>query len=471
MKRGKKMLLLLGVLVLVVAAWLVLVRVGGEDETAGTTKETVLSQVASGDVVTLGWSNGGETTVFEKIDSFWRHAADDAFPVNEFQLEMLAATISYVASSRTIENVTDYAQYGLDKPSLTLTVGYADGTESRYDFGAKNALADGYYGRMNGGSDVYLLSSLIYDSFSVLPEDISKVLATEKIPAMKTRFGLRVKNPGGGMDLVYLADSVGLTYSELYNWFEKQDGGYRAVKVGVLNGLINDLEALQWAGVISYNATETELAACGLLDPVAVLTVQYEQDGAAQEFTLELGNYSETGACYARIADSPMIYLVDTAMADRIILMSYDGMVPDEICYIDMDTLLAFGILLDGETHRIEISAEMRKDDAGVEKAATVYTCDGRELDGVETERLLSSIKAMNANTTVSASAAGAAVRDEVIGFTFYRDAGEYSEMLLRFLRYSSENCLVEFNGERNKLVLSSNVDRLVESARALLAP
>jgi hypothetical protein len=122
-----------------------------------------------------------------------------------------------------------------------------------------------------------------------------------------------------------------------------------------------------------------------------------------------------------------------------------------------MDELLGLDILLNGEIYHIDIDRDGED---------TVYTWNGKQLDSSTAWALLNNLKNLKSSGVVSEAVEAG---EEALGFTFYRDAGKFSEMTLRFLDYDDANYLVDFNGAQTQLAARDVVDGLFSPMKSLL--
>ena len=76
----------------------------------------------------------------------------------------------------------------------------------------------------------------------------------------------------------------------------------------IFTSLMAQLSSLAFDACCDYKGEADTLAACGLDDPVGVLTVTY---GEGETFTLTLGALDGTGdAYYAQLSGDPAVYLL-----------------------------------------------------------------------------------------------------------------------------------------------------------------
>ena len=127
MKRMKKMILLLGVLVILLCGYTIMNR---ENESASVSEETGtfdLTAKTANDLKGLDWTKDGETFSFTRTESSWIKTDNAEYPVAQNVVETLADNLMNLKASRKLENVTDASIYGLAEPTFTITAHWADG--------------------------------------------------------------------------------------------------------------------------------------------------------------------------------------------------------------------------------------------------------------------------------------------------------------------------------------------------------
>ena len=161
MKRGKKLLILAAVLVVVAGgAFAALEFI--PDEEAEVTESEVIYSLDAATLTNLSWTCDGETVSFDYNGEDWTYADDADFPLDPTRLNTMLSTLEEVTAAKTIEAADDLAQYGLEEPECTITV-TAD-TETVISVGSETSLDGLRYVSIGDGS-VYLVDSGIYSSF------------------------------------------------------------------------------------------------------------------------------------------------------------------------------------------------------------------------------------------------------------------------------------------------------------------
>ena len=475
MKRNKKLGLLLLALVLVCAAAFAAVRLSPDEEAGEDTSFTLLALEAE-DITQLSWDYDGESLTFTyDADDGWSYPADSAFPLDSALLESMAATLGDVTAYRTIEGVDDLSQYGLDEPEVSVAVATQDG-DYTLAIGDETTMGGQRYASTGDGS-VYLVDSSLLDSFSY---GLYAFVAEEDIPAMNDLTAFTVESGNRDLNLVYLEDS-GLAYSDHYVWFQQDGENYTTLDTELTESFIENITLLTWSQCVNYHADEETLAEYGLDEPAAVVTVDYvettqEDSGLTDEdgnpiydtletdytFVLEIGNY-DGEYCYARIAGSDMVYYIDATVADVMVYLSLDSLLPDDILLLDSDTVESVDITLDGETYHVERTVEETTDEDGNTTQETIWTLDGTEIDFQDVFSDLTSLTSSSSGSELTPE------RTAEISFIFHRNTSDYQTVELTFYQYDSTSCLVSLNGETRLFVDREDIVSIVEEVNGLV--
>lgn len=139
------------------------------------------------------------------------------------------------------------------------------------------------------------------------------------------------------------------------------------------------------------------------------MATQETEDGETKDvltsFELEVGDYSGQ-MCYARLAGSEMIYLIDGSVADALVYADAQSLLPD-----------ALDSMTSGDS----------EEDATAEGTAQ-------------------------------------------IAFVFTQDSENFPQVTLELYQYDSSTCLARLNGEARLLVADDTVSSLLETVSELFA-
>ncbi len=158
---------MLAVLVLVMAAlisaYLVISSVNRakeEREAAESAAEEAgvpLFSMTADDIIGYTYEKSGVAVSVEKVGDEWQLSDDGKFPLKQSTAESIAAGIASLSTLRTVDG--DEADFGLDEPSLTVSVVTSGGASYKVEFGDVNTFNSNTYIRYNGS--VYMIKDAL----------------------------------------------------------------------------------------------------------------------------------------------------------------------------------------------------------------------------------------------------------------------------------------------------------------------
>ncbi len=105
----------------------------------------------------------------------WYLASDKSLEVDQDSVASLISKVANVTSNKEIAGVTDFAQYGLDRPSLSIEITLNDGTKTTIYVGDYNSVSSLYYARIGDSANVYMITATLSTSFDVEGSSFEKV--------------------------------------------------------------------------------------------------------------------------------------------------------------------------------------------------------------------------------------------------------------------------------------------------------
>ena len=175
MNRAKRIAVLLGVLLVLCAAAVAVLRMEEHQEQIKTSGEVVL-QIDPDAVQSLSWDYNGQTFSFHS-DGAWNYDSDAAFPVDEQKITSLLTQFEQFGAVFTISDVQDYAQYGLSDPLCTISIGTSD-TSYEISLGDYSSMDSLRYVSFGDGN-VYLAAKDPLDEFDLSLRDL---ILNDQIP-------------------------------------------------------------------------------------------------------------------------------------------------------------------------------------------------------------------------------------------------------------------------------------------------
>lgn len=170
-KKGLPLLIGVVALALLTVLYVLLVRHNTETEESEDTTVKVFD-LDAGDVAAVRFTLDGEEETFTLEDDTWSLASDAAFEVDSSKMSTLLDTVTAMAATRTLDNVTDLSEYGLDEPVQTMVLTMADGTVYTICWGSSNDMTgDDYVYIKEKENVVYTVDYSILDALGETLED------------------------------------------------------------------------------------------------------------------------------------------------------------------------------------------------------------------------------------------------------------------------------------------------------------
>ena len=429
--------------------------------------KTILS-IPTDTVTALSWTNEDGTFSFTKGDT-WTYDGDSAFPVDEGKINDLLAQFEDFTAAFAIDDVEDYAQYGLTEPICTISITAGEETYT-VQLGDFSKMDEQRYASIGDGK-AYLVSHDPLDEFGAVLRDMildDTVLAfdtAEKIAFTGTEnYTISYDEDGTSIcaDDVYFADGQPLDTDNVNAW-------------------LTALTGLDLTDYVSYNVTNEELQTFGLDEPALTITLDYsssDEDGTETDAgTLvlhlsqnpeELAAYGEALAneeddlpdvtCYARVGESQIVYQITQSEFDALTAVSYDTLRHQKLFTADFDTVTSIDVTLEGETYTFTYTPPENEDD---EDAEGTWSYNGEEFDVFNFSYAL---RALSASSFTDEKPTG----QEEISLTLHLDNEDFPAFTLTLYRCDGETCIAEVDGEPVAFVSRSQTVDLVEAVRTL---
>ncbi|WP_294549817.1 DUF4340 domain-containing protein [uncultured Pseudoflavonifractor sp.] len=311
-KATKLMYVLVGVLVVCMAAYLGLRWWNGTAEDRAVDDKTYLAQLE--DITSLTWQRSGETLSFEKDEEgVWRDASDADFPLDQSYLTALETTLSQLSAVKVISDPEEDASYGLDAPELTLTASTSVGETWEVTVGSE---VDGnYYARPAGDSQVYTIAAALMNQTEY---GLMEMIDLDTIPTVTESSVESVEITAGGVTTLFTKETVTSTDGEgnettTYAWSRNGEALYS--EDGNLADGVDALAGLSFTSCAYWKPSGDTLTACGLDDTATRITITYE----GGSYVLLLGGTDENGYYYAQLEGSQQVNLMYAATPDSLL--------------------------------------------------------------------------------------------------------------------------------------------------------
>ncbi|WP_302780567.1 DUF4340 domain-containing protein [Intestinimonas butyriciproducens] len=460
-------MILLGLLLAACAATFGVIRYEEHKEVIRNSDAIVL-EIDSDAVQTLSWEYGSETLAFHKEDT-WLYDGDAAFPVDEEKMQERLELFRAFGVSFIIEDVEDYGQYGLDKPTCTIRLSTADETWEIL-LGNYSSMDSQRYVSVGDGN-VYLVQNDPLDYFDA---SLSDMIDHDETPDFDKVTGIRFAGTES-YSITYEEDS-GNTYCEEDVYFAERAGSLLPLDTSRVDAYLQKISGLSLTDYVTYNATAEELEACGLDTPELTVTVDYTYEDEArneitQTFALQIsrdpekqkaaeeasdqeeGTAEEEITAYARVGDSRIVYRITANEYKALMDASYDALRHLEVLSADFSDVMQLDISLEGAAY--SITAEGSGD-------GRTYSYLGEELEIGDLQSALESLKAESFTDERP-------TQKKEIGLTVHLDNENYPEVRIELYRYDGTNCLAVVDGTPVSLVARADVVDLIEAVNEIV--
>lgn len=164
MKNKKSIVIAVVVIVLLLAGILVLNFADFSSENGGVTSTSEPSYTAFSsevsDLKSVEVKTSDTSIKAENVNGEWTIGGMDKSDVDPSKVSAFVSAVSSITSNRKIEeNVTDFAQYGLENPSISVIITGINGSVNTLYIGDKSPTLGEYFIRLNDDAAVYTLYS------------------------------------------------------------------------------------------------------------------------------------------------------------------------------------------------------------------------------------------------------------------------------------------------------------------------
>lgn len=310
MKRGRNMLILLGILIVCIGAYAVITSYNKKAEEKETMGDALFS-VKAENIQTV--SIGADTLI--KKDGVWVSVNDENAPISGELVEGFLSELVALGYQRSLDSAEMDASVDMGFASGTM-ISFADnsGTQYTLEIGSQNEFAGQSYLRMNGSDAViYLVSA---EASALFEKTLKDFVEQEALPDLSDATSIIVANANGTLTW----NNTGAK-DDNGNHIWKRSGD-TTVDTAQVETFLSQMSGIVWDEFVTYNASEHDLPTYGLDAPTAIVTVEAPMDNV----TIKIGAKYEN-SYYVQLDGSPMVYRLGT-LAENILAMNeyhFDG--------------------------------------------------------------------------------------------------------------------------------------------------
>lgn len=456
MKRGKKMILLLAVLAVMIGGYFGVQGLNQKNSVTETTGTFDLTTKKTEDLMGLSWTIGDTTRTFKLNEGLWETMDEESWPVNQEVLQDLADQLVNLQATRKLEDVSDPADYGLGSPSVTVTAVWTNGTSTTYSMGDATPFQDGYYLSLSGQDGiVYTATTSLSDLFS---KTQSELTAMEDIPVIADVTGIRA---GASLNLIKVEESKTVDPDQL--WYDADTE--EPVDGEQAESLVSAANAIAWNELETANADAEQLGSWMLSDEKA-FTVTLTGAGN-QSMTILIGASKGDEYYYARLPESSMAYTVKSEDVLSLMNVDKESLQISAVLPMPYDTLASAEFVTEKGSYALQKQTEAGQEensDPGSDESdlAEEDSSESASDQSADAQKALwEQIVALKCSGSAEGSTDGL-----ILSIHAVNTAGK--ETTVVFSEYSAEYYQVSVDGKASRLVSAEEVDAIIRAIRSL---
>ena len=447
MKRSIKSLVIAVIaMAFFIGAYYLMINWQPEDKTNGeqglTSAETIyIVDEDTDNIDYVEFNNGAENYTIKNgespsIDGFFSHIIDSA------KLKSALSSCASVYAGKKLENVQNFADYGLEKADKYVLIKTKDGKEHKIILGNNTNFENEYYVKTKDSNTVYTISSYTFDSLMKSPEEYRNldicVLDNTSMEALSI-------DKQGKSELSIVLDKDFTPLNEYQTTSYIMTYPYKNVTASQdkLNELLENISSLTASSVAEENPTN--LYKYGLDKPYVI-----NYTDAKGKNTIKMGNYAENGNVYIMYNNLPVVYLADCPFYETVKQADADEFVERFVSLFNIMDIESVKLSADGKEHTMSIKKK------GEDKYE--YSINGKIKTEDNFKKIYQQIIGVTSVEFTSEVPSGS----EKCKVTFSFLNGTNKTFI--YYQYNDRYSIVKADNGMVCLVLTKNIDKIFES-------
>jgi len=437
MKKGKSLIILSALLVVIIAAIFIVKGIKEKQEELSKIDE-VISSVDKDDIIEIDWADATASLSFTYDGEVWTCEEDPDMPVSEEAIEVVLNHLTSINACFIIENVEDYDQYGLVDNATKIHYTTEDGDETTIELGAYSTIDSIRYISIGDGN-VYMIED---DLTTVYSTTQSAYLEIETHPTVSTITNIAISGEKN-FEVELDEERAGYIYGISW-WLSLTDSNNEldqyipAVQYSI-SSLAKSLSTYTETSPVSYTASKDDLSTYGLDDPLYTVTISGITSDEDASFTYDVGVVDDSA--YLRVRDSEFIFSATS------LLSTIQDADPIELTYNRVVTIPewekanSISFIFEDTDYTFDFNWQLPLDESGNEVESDLV-CNAREGE-INLDNLMTHFDAMVLSSYAHPEVSGVLEFAATLNIT-----NDYIDTFnIEFYRYDSSECLVVVNG------------------------
>lgn len=392
---GAVLVVLIGVLVTL----LLLNQDSGEESSGSSTASSInLLEKNINDVTMLTVKNSkGEIVMHQSEDNTFTVEGLKDLPTDQSTVKEAFSSMAVIDATKVVsESPEKLDEYGLETPRATVQATMKDGSTHTLKVGVQSPLKDGYYGMLEGDSELYLFKTIPYADFcTVSSKDyLAKTLIAntdgKEVEELVQKISLYRSDIGHEIVFEQLENDKEQHYSPMYASAFVMTAPVKAyVDSTYFGDVSDDATSFSATSVVSVFPSEEQLKEYGFDNPSAIYTVD-RKDGTRIQIKVGKACYSDpttddkagtsiTGY-YVQLVGRDAVYYIKEAQMPFMTISVFD--IISQISFApDITTLDTLTVSAEGKEYVIDFTqtkVDTKVNNSGIEVTGTI---NGKSVD------------------------------------------------------------------------------------------
>lgn len=379
-------------------------------ETEEKEEETIVS-VPEEDIKNITFQMDGQSVTWTKGETSWTMSQDENFPVDSDAMTQLVSELSSISVNRTLEDVNNLDDYGLEDPMNVIKIEKTDDSTEVITVGTKNpSTGDTYICVGDDKNTVYTVSNDLGDTFScniydlAVSEDYPTITGTtiKKIQVDKIDNSYTVESDEDSSTGWYVEDNsgdkkeadatnagtlqstiAGLTYKGYYD-YDCKDWSEYGLDKPKMTVRVDYTEQV----TVETDESENEAESTDSDDENGAETAndtdtESKTDTVDKSMILYVGSLSEDGNYYVRLGDSQEVHGMSQSSIDSLLNGKNFDYWKLSVESIAIDDLKELDVTYGNQTYRLkrDVKEEESEEESEETKTVTTYFVNDEEAD------------------------------------------------------------------------------------------
>ena len=378
--------------------------------------------------------------------------------------------LSYQCSCLTALKLVDksgskYAEYGLDKPVSTVKTVFSDDSEETIYIGREAPDNQGLYCRRGNDKNVYLVQAASVNMFLVKKfQMFDKTISAEYSEMINDEDKneiVMLSFDGKAYDKAIKIDSG--DDLALNSKYKMHSPNHEICAQEFVQKTGESLYGLSGSEVVAANITAEEKKKYGLDDPYLKINVK-ALDGST--VTLYASKADKDGKCCVMNEEEKLIFRMDKDEISKWYGLEYKDFLANAIVMPNIDYMTGIKIWYDGEDTDITIKNEKKLNDLFEEIVSTTATVNGKRINFINLDNFLKNLAGMTRKSMDINSVDGYEKQASFV-FSYQKDKEKLSDELVIYKNGKGEYA-VTLNGMVECTVDAEYVNKLLPQIKMI---